>query len=106
MITLYTFGPAFGLPDATPFVTKAGVLLKLSKLPYRTQSGGMRKAPRGSEPCGADAGVLSMVAGVTCPSFDTESRKHVERHPNLFSYRARHFGSYFPELVTAGSREA
>jgi hypothetical protein len=47
-----------------------------------------------------------MVAGVTCPSFDTESRKHVERHPNLFSYRARHFGAYFPELVTAGSREA
>jgi glutathione S-transferase len=55
----------------------------------------------GSEPCGADASVLSMVAGVTCPSFDTESRKHVERHPNLLSYRARLFGSYFPELATA-----
>jgi hypothetical protein len=28
MITLYAFGPAFGLPDPSPFVTKAEVLLK------------------------------------------------------------------------------
>jgi hypothetical protein len=30
VITLHTFGPAFGLPDSSPFVTKADVLLKLS----------------------------------------------------------------------------
>ena len=35
MITLYTFGPAFGLPDPSPFVTKAEMLLKLAGLPYR-----------------------------------------------------------------------
>ena len=35
MITLYTFGPYFGLPDASPFVTKAMLLLKFAGLPYR-----------------------------------------------------------------------
>ena len=29
MITLESFGPAFGLPDPSPFVTKAEMLLKM-----------------------------------------------------------------------------
>jgi len=33
MITLYSFGPAFGLPDPSPFVTKAATLLKMAGLP-------------------------------------------------------------------------
>ncbi|WP_199731090.1 hypothetical protein [Aquitalea sp. FJL05] len=47
MITLYVFGPAFGLPDASPFVLKAEMLLKLSGLPYRKLRGSMRRAPKG-----------------------------------------------------------
>lgn len=31
MIKLYGSGPYFGLPDASPFVTKAEMLLKLAK---------------------------------------------------------------------------
>ena len=31
MITLYTFGPYFGLPDGSPFVTKAMFLLKIAQ---------------------------------------------------------------------------
>src|SRR5690242_7504970 len=50
MITLYIFGPAFGLPDASPFVTKAELLLKFAKIPYCTKTGGLRKAPRGKLP--------------------------------------------------------
>uniref|UniRef100_UPI0018EDA2F3 glutathione S-transferase N-terminal domain-containing protein n=1 Tax=Aquitalea sp. ASV15 TaxID=2795104 RepID=UPI0018EDA2F3 len=50
MITLYVFGPAFGLPDASPFVIKAEMLLKLSGLPYRKQPGSMRRAPKGKLP--------------------------------------------------------
>ena len=50
MITLYTFGPAFGLPDPSPFVTKAEVLLKMSGLAYRTDTTGFRRAPKGKLP--------------------------------------------------------
>src|SRR5919206_2224919 len=50
MITLYTFGPAFGLPDPSPFVMKAEVLLKMAGVPYRTDAGGLRRAPKGKLP--------------------------------------------------------
>jgi glutathione S-transferase len=50
MITLYTFGPAFGLPDPSPFVTKAEVLLKTAGLAYRTNTAGFRRAPKGKLP--------------------------------------------------------
>jgi Glutathione S-transferase N-terminal domain len=50
MITLYTFGPAFGLPDPGPFVTKAEVLLKMAGLPYQTDPAGFRRAPKGKLP--------------------------------------------------------
>src|SRR5262249_9536241 len=56
MITLYSFGPAFGLPDPSPFVTKAEMLLKLSGQPYRTDTGGFSKAPKGKLPYIDDGG--------------------------------------------------
>ncbi|AXK38164.1 glutathione S-transferase family protein [Crenobacter cavernae] len=57
MITLYTFGPAFGLPDPSPFVTKAELLLKLSGQPYRTDTHGFSRAPKGKLPYIDDDGV-------------------------------------------------
>jgi glutathione S-transferase len=57
MITLATFGPAFGLPDPSPFVTKADVLLQMSGLPYEKQSArGLGKAPKGKLPYIVDDG--------------------------------------------------
>lgn len=50
MITLHTFGPAFGLPDASPFVMKGEMTLKLSGLPYETTTRGFGKAPKGKLP--------------------------------------------------------
>src|SRR4051812_19428903 len=50
MITLHTFGPYFGLPDPSPFVTKAEMLLKLAGLPYRSDTGGFGRAPKGKLP--------------------------------------------------------
>ncbi len=47
MITLYGFGPAFKLPDPSPFVIKADLLLKLSGQPYETHwNPDPRKAPK------------------------------------------------------------
>ncbi len=47
MITLHTFGPAFGQPDPSPFVMKAMALLKLSGQPYTTDvfAGGPNLGP-------------------------------------------------------------
>jgi glutathione S-transferase len=57
MITLYTFGPAFGLPDPSPFVMKAETLLKMAGLAYRTDTTGFAKAPKGKLPYIDDDGV-------------------------------------------------
>jgi glutathione S-transferase len=58
VITLYNFGPAFGLPDPSPFVMKAETLLKMAKLPYQTDSGGFTKAPKGKLPYIEDDGAV------------------------------------------------
>ena len=58
MITLHTFGPYFGLPDPSPFVTKADVLLQMSGLPYQRIIGDRRKAPKGKLPLIEDDGTI------------------------------------------------
>jgi Glutathione S-transferase N-terminal domain/Glutathione S-transferase, C-terminal domain len=56
MITLYTFGPAFGLPDPSPFVTKAETLIRMAGLPYRANTEGFSKAPKRKLPYIDDEG--------------------------------------------------
>jgi glutathione S-transferase len=58
MITLYNFGPVWGLPDPSPFVTKVEMLLKMATLPYHTDTKGFRKAPKGKLPYIADDGKI------------------------------------------------
>jgi len=52
MINLHGFGPNLGLMDASPFVVKADVFLKMSALEYKNVSGmrNMKKAPKGKLP--------------------------------------------------------
>src|SRR5262252_2167235 len=76
MITLYTFGPGFGLPDPSPFVMKAETLLKMAGLPYRTETGGLRKAPKGKLPFIDDDGVR--VADSTFIRWHLEKRHGVD----------------------------
>ncbi|MGD0720111.1 MAG: glutathione S-transferase family protein [Roseiarcus sp.] len=56
MITLHKFGPGFGMPDPSPFVLKAEVLLKLAGAPYEVDFGGLGKAPKGKLPFIRDDG--------------------------------------------------
>lgn len=56
MITLYSFGPAFGLPDASPFVIKAELLLKMAGLDYQKVPADCRKAPKKKLPYINDKG--------------------------------------------------
>jgi glutathione S-transferase len=58
MITLYAFGPGMGLPDPSPFVMKAELLLKMSGLPYRTSTRGFKRAPKGKLPYIIDDGAI------------------------------------------------
>lgn len=88
MITLYTFGPAFGLPDPSPFVMKADVLLKLAGVPYQTDTGGFRKAPKGKLPYIRD--------GETIIADSTFIRIHLERQ----------YGVDFDKGLTAEQRGA
>jgi len=76
MITLYTFGPAFGLPDASPFVMKAEMLLKLAGLPYQTKRGDVRRAPKGKLPYLDDMGRL--IADSTLIRWHLEKTYHID----------------------------
>jgi len=46
MIKVYKFGPAFGLPDASPFVVKVETYLRMTGQKYEAVTGDVRKAPR------------------------------------------------------------
>ncbi len=58
MITLYTFGPKFGLPDPSTFCMKVLVLLKMSGLEFDAATANLRKAPKGKAPYMDDNGTL------------------------------------------------
>jgi glutathione S-transferase len=72
MITLYTFGPYFGLPDGSPFVIKAMLLLKFAGLAYGEDRGGFGKAPKGKLPYINDDGLI--VADSTFIRFHIEKK--------------------------------
>ncbi|MFO1125299.1 MAG: glutathione S-transferase family protein [Methylocystis sp.] len=70
-ITLYCFRPVAGLPDASPFVMKTMVLLKMAGLDYVEDRRGFSKAPKGKQPYIDDDGEI-----VADSSF---IRFHIER---------------------------
>lgn len=72
MITLYTFGPMFGLPDPSSFCTKAEVLLKMAGVRYQIDHSGFMKAPKGKLPYIIDDGVT--VADSTFIRWHLESK--------------------------------
>jgi len=50
LITLFGFGPGFGLPEISPFVTKTEVQLKMAGLDYRKQKAMPNASPKGQMP--------------------------------------------------------
>jgi len=75
-IVLHGFGRMFGLPDPSPFVTKAELLLKLAGLPYRLDTTGFRRAPKGKLPYIEDGGTI--VADSTFIRWHLERRHGAE----------------------------
>ncbi len=76
MITLYTFGPKFGLPDPSPFCMKAIVLLKMGGLEFETATADLRKAPKGKAPYMDDNGTT--VADSTFIRFHLEKTRGID----------------------------
>lgn len=58
MITLFTFGPYFGLPEPSPFAMKTEVQLKMAGLAYASEHGGLDRAPKHKLPFIDDDGVV------------------------------------------------
>lgn len=56
-ITLYGFGPAFGLPDASPFVIKTMVHFRMAELPFERRRANISRAPKGKIPYIVDDGL-------------------------------------------------
>ena len=55
-ITLYSIGSGFGLPEISPYCTKAEVHLKMAGLPYRKERAAPDASPKGQVPFIDDAG--------------------------------------------------
>ena len=55
-ILLYGFGPTFGMPDASPFVSKVLTYLRMIDVPHQLLPGDARKAPKGKLPYIEDRG--------------------------------------------------
>lgn len=56
-ITLFGGGPGFGLPETSPYCTKAEVQLKMAWLPYRKEKALPDASPKGQLPFIEDAGM-------------------------------------------------
>ena len=70
MITLYGFGPGFGLPEISPFVTKTEVQLKMAGLAYRKEK---------ARPTGLAQGAIALHRGRCRGIADsTFIRAHIE----------------------------
>ncbi len=52
----------------------------------------------GEQPCGADASVFAMVAGILTPWFDSPLRRRAEAFPNLVAYVERGMKAWYPEF--------
>jgi glutathione S-transferase len=71
MITLYGFGPGFGLPEISPYVTKTEVQLRMAGLAFRKEQAFPEQSPKGQMPFIKDDGVLI--------ADSTFIRAHIER---------------------------
>ena len=76
MITLYKFGSNFNLPDPSPFVMKAEILLKMAELPYEVNTeGNVTKAPKKKFPYIFDNGKI--IADTSLIRFYLEETYHI-----------------------------
>ena len=69
MLHLYQFGPAWGMPDPSPFVAKVIAYLRLANIPFETTAGmgNLRQSPKGKLPFIDDDGTVVADSGFIIP---------------------------------------
>ncbi|MBM3649088.1 MAG: glutathione S-transferase family protein [Alphaproteobacteria bacterium] len=75
-VAVYGFGPAFGLPDVSPFAVKAMLLLAMAGLSFERRQGDPRRAPKGKLPFIDDDGTT--VADTTFIRFHIEDKYRID----------------------------
>lgn len=78
-VLLQKFLPAWELPDLSPFCFKAEVYLKLADIPYTTELGDSRKAPKNKLPVLVDAGRAIADSGVIIEHLERTRGKPLDR---------------------------
>jgi glutathione S-transferase len=81
MITLYGSSTHFGLPEASPFVMKIAILLKMAGLDYKPGPSDFKKAPKGKIPFINDNGTL--IADSTFIRFYLEDKYKIDFNKGL-----------------------
>ncbi|MDP2314177.1 MAG: glutathione S-transferase family protein [Pseudomonadota bacterium] len=80
-ITLYSSGAQFGLPEASPYVTKTEVQLNMACLAYRKEGATPDKSPKGQLPFIEDDGLV--IADSTFIRAHLERKYHVDLDAGL-----------------------
>ncbi|HEY8041146.1 MAG TPA: glutathione S-transferase family protein [Polyangiaceae bacterium] len=80
MLKVHKFGPAFGLPDASPFVIKLETYLRMAGLPYETVNGDVRKAPKRKLPLLEENGKLIADSTVIVDTLEARSDHKLDAH--------------------------
>lgn len=89
MITLYGAEPMWGLPDPSPFVVKAELLLKIAGVPYQRRWANFSKAPKGKIPYIEDDGQI--IPDSTLIRFHLEKKYGADFSGNLPPFEAGAF---------------
>ena len=110
MITLYTFGPAPGLPDQRPFVMKAEILHgqgigchapdDRESIAALATILGDKPYLMGEHPCGADATASAFSAHRLCQVFETPLKRIMSVHPVLVNDAGRMMQHWYPEFAS------
>lgn len=95
-IKVHTFGPAFGMPDASPFVVKVETYLRMTGQPYESVSGDVRKAPRKQLPLVEIDGKIVPDSGNIVDLLESRRAEKLDAHLDA---RQRAIGTAFKAML-------
>jgi len=77
-ITLHQFGPAWSLPDYSPFCVKVETYLRMTRRPFRSAISDVRKAPKHKLPYVQDGDVVISDSRAIVAHFEAEAERPLD----------------------------